>query len=181
MTSIITIKEFLTKDECTELLTTCKNDLELTRGVVVGDGDLDKIRKSNVAFINDLGFLNERLRKTLVEYIKINGYNVSKLGPFQFTEYEVDGFYKWHSDSSKTEYKNRFYSCVIQINDEYVGGELEIKENKKEIVLERGLGNLFMFPSHLLHRVKPIISGTRYSLVNWVELEKKLEHKKELI
>ena len=28
-------------------------------------------------------------------------------------------------------------------------------------------GSIIVFPSHLWHRVRPVTSGTRYSLVTW--------------
>jgi PKHD-type hydroxylase len=71
---------------------------------------------------------------------------------------------------------------VIQLNDEYTGGELEIKDNdNNEITLEKGLGNLFLFYSYIIHRVKPVTSGTRYSLVNWFRLTPIENFKKTLI
>ena len=71
---------------------------------------------------------------------------------------------------------------VIQLNDEYTGGELQIKnKDDNEITLEEGMGNLFIFYSKLIHRVKPVISGTRYSLVNWFRLTPIENFKKTLI
>ena len=71
---------------------------------------------------------------------------------------------------------------VIQLSDDYIGGELQIKdEDNNEITLESGLGNLFLFYSHITHRVKPVVSGTRYSLVNWFTLTPIENFKKTLI
>ena len=36
--------------------------------------------------------------------------------------------------------------------------KIEIKEKK---------GTIIVFPSYLVHRVKPVVKGTRYSLVVW--------------
>ena len=100
---------------------------------------------------------------------------------FQFTEYTTDGYYNWHTDSDAV-MKERYCSMVIQVNDEYTGGELQIiDKDDNEITLEKGLGNLFIFYSHLTHRVKPIISGTRYSLVNWFKITPLKNFKKTLI
>ena len=70
----------------------------------------------------------------------------------------------------------------IQLNDEYEGGELQIKDkDNNEITLDKGLGNLFLFYSHIEHRVMPILDGTRYSLVNWFKLAPIENFKKTLI
>ena len=60
------------------------------------------------------------------------------------------------------------YGIVGYLNDDYEGGELVFPElgitvNPKE-------HNLILFPSYFMykHEVKPVISGTRYSLVTWL-------------
>ena len=179
MNRVLTISEFLTRDECDSIFTKCKAELTLSEAGVV-DSKLQSTRKSNVAFIEDLGFLNKKLKDVLIDTISIKGFTASKLNSFQFTEYQSGGFYEWHTDSTATIHQNRYYSIVIQINDEYVGGELQVKENNIETTLNTGIGNLYMFPSSMLHRVKPVTNGIRYSLVNWVELEEIINYKKTL-
>jgi len=178
-----TIPNFISKDECNSLLAKCKEELVL-KNATVRVGQLDfKSRKSSVAFIDDLGFLNKRLENTLIDSVKVNGFSASGLQSFQFTEYRVGEFYEWHTDSSEKNPKlsNRFYSTVIQLNDGYAGGELQLNIDGKEITLEPGLGTLYMFPSYTLHQVKPITNGVRYSLVNWVKLVENKNEKKSLL
>jgi predicted 2-oxoglutarate/Fe(II)-dependent dioxygenase YbiX len=178
-----TIPNFLSEEECNSLLVKCKEELVLKNATVRG-GELDfKSRKSSVAFIDDLGFLNKRLQNILIDSVKVNGFSVSGLQPFQFTEYNIGEHYDWHRDSSinNPKFSNRFYSTVIQLNDEYTDGELQLNIDDNEITLERGLGTLYMFPSHTLHRVKPITSGVRYSLVNWIKLVENKNEKKSLL
>jgi len=177
-----TIPNFLSNQECNSLLIKCKEELVL-KNASVGSGKVDfKSRKSSVAFIDDLGFLNNRLQNKLIELVKIKGFWVSGLQSFQFTKYNLGEYYNWHRDSSidSPAFSDRFYSTVIQLNDEYTDGELQLNINNNEITLESGLGNLYMFPSYTMHRVKPITSGIRYSLVNWVKLVENKNEKKTL-
>ena len=54
---------------------------------------------------------------------------------------------------------------------EYEGGELEICINgniDKPIKLKPEKGDIVFFASWMPHRVAPIISGTRKTLVTWV-------------
>ena len=55
---------------------------------------------------------------------------------------------------------------------EYEGGEIEIKisasENAKIRKIPVEPGNVIVFPSFLEHRVLPVTSNTRYSLVAWI-------------
>ena len=56
-------------------------------------------------------------------------------------------------------------SMSILLNNDYTGGELEIKESPDKI--PNTMGTIIVFPSYFMHRVKPIKRGTRYSLVAW--------------
>ena len=98
-----------------------------------------------------MGFpnLNEKLIQIFKKEVNVKGFNIDFTNNmFQFTEYTTDGYYNWHTDSD-SEVHERYCSMVIQLNDEYTGGELQIKDkDDNEITLEKGLGNLFIFYSH---------------------------------
>jgi predicted 2-oxoglutarate/Fe(II)-dependent dioxygenase YbiX len=181
MSKVFTIPNFLSSQECTEVLARCISELELKQA---GIGETNKVnsylRKSSTAFIKDLGSINTRLVKILTDNIKIRGSNVSGLGDFQFTEYQIGEFYNWHKDSAP-EFSDRFYSTVIQLNGAYTEGALEVIEGTDVITLLKGIGNLYMFPSNYTHRVKPITTGVRYSLVNWVKVIKNINEPSILI
>ena len=183
MNGFTTIKQFLTKEECDSLL-----EFSLTKESFPAEvvGSVLNERKSNIFFYDySLNFpnLNEKLIDIFKKEVNVKGYNIDFTNnDFQFTEYTKNGYYNWHEDSAKGIYQERYCSMVIQLNDEYTGGELQIKnEDNSETTLEKGLGNLFIFYSHLTHRVKPITTGTRYSLVNWFTLTPIENFKKTLI
>ena len=88
----------------------------------------------------------------------------------------MGGHFNWHRDSAETGiYANRFCSIVIILNNEYTGGELEINTelngDESIITLDNSIGNLHVFLSQVLHRVKPIEAGVRYSLVSWFSVK----------
>jgi len=105
----------------------------------------------------------------------------------QFTIYQKDQYYDWHSDNTGRVYsdsespchgKIRKLSTTLSLSDEkeYKGGELEFdfrnmdpdkKAHTKICTEARGKGSLIVFPSFVWHRVRPITQGIRYSLVNW--------------
>jgi PKHD-type hydroxylase len=93
----------------------------------------------------------------------------------QFTSYQKNQFYNWHTDSSfhKND-KFRKISAVISLNSkkEYKGGELQFMNNDISRKLYKckemeNIGSIAVFPSFIFHRVTKILSGTRYSLVVW--------------
>ena len=114
----------------------------------------------------------------------------------QFTKYGVGQYYGWHCDSWEEPYqrkqnddgtwppdhgKIRKLSMTISLSDpdDYVGGNLEFdfrnqvdwERNKKAKIKScdeiRPRGSIIVFPSFVWHRVAPVTSGTRYSLVMW--------------
>ena len=66
----------------------------------------------------------------------------------------------------------RKLSLSIPLNDGYEGGEFETvygtfnKAKPRLIKQEIGVG--IIFPSWVQHQVKPVFSGTRYSIVSWI-------------
>jgi len=89
---------------------------------------------------------------------------------FQFTEYKGPlGHYGKHMD---TTFKGpiRKLSVTIQLSppESYEGGDLELYFSDIPDTTIREQGSMILFPSYTMHRVSPVISGTRYSLVGWV-------------
>jgi len=65
-------------------------------------------------------------------------------------------------------------TCQLTDESEYVGGELEFQFRNKddptltvEATESKKKGTIIVFPSDTWHRVKPVTSGNRYSLVIW--------------
>ena len=183
---------FLSKEECNEILNFSLNELKLVPSEIVGpylDGNIDiNVRKSNQVFYpyyEKFPFLLEKMSKLLNEYIFVKGFDLDfEKSEFQFTEYHPGGHFKWHKDvvGNKITNYNRYSSLVIQLNDEYEEGNLQIKDNKNEtLTIEKGAGNLILFLSNIEHRVTPVKSGIRYTLVNWVKLIENKNYKKTLI
>lgn len=88
----------------------------------------------------------------------------------QYTTYFGDGgHYDWHVDLGPG-MSNRKMSAVLQLStaEEYDGGELQINVGSSIMNVQKELGVLCFFPSFLLHRVTPVVSGVRQSLVTWL-------------
>ena len=88
----------------------------------------------------------------------------------QYTVYNGDGgHYDWHADLGPG-LSNRKLSVVLQLSEgtDYDGGELQINPGGSILSVPKQLGLLCFFPSFLLHRVTPVTSGKRISLVTWL-------------
>jgi len=107
--------------------------------------------------------------------------------PMQYTKYGPEQFYTWHRDQKREPYdaesrwpgQIRKISISIHLSDSdaYEGGEFAIEnsqtsvdslETRQKVLTEaRTRGSAIVFPSHLYHRVQPVTSGKRQSLVAW--------------
>ena len=169
---IKTLKEFLTKEECNSILQDCLK-LNLRIGEVGADftGDkLKSVRDSEVAMV-EIDWIKTKIESFLKKEIQFKGYELDEIEEFQFTKYTKGGHYDWHTDIGLN-FKYRFCSIVLQLNDGYEGGQLLYKNHDStEIEFEKGIGNLFIFSSSVTHKVNPISEGIRYSLVSWIKLK----------
>lgn len=100
--------------------------------------------------------------------------DVNFIEPFQLTKYDVDDFYDWHIDESnwspgkRPDNRIRKISFTILLNDEFEGGEFEIRTSEKNVIQLKKRDVIF-FQADTPHRVKPITSGVRHSLVGWIQ------------
>ena len=91
----------------------------------------------------------------------------------QVTKYETNDYYDWHSDmlpvESLQDYSRKL-SMSLLLNDDFEGGELEIAHPKQmeSFTVKLKAGTVAIFPAWVKHRVKKVTSGTRYSLVAWM-------------
>jgi PKHD-type hydroxylase len=98
-------------------------------------------------------------------------FDLTEFPSVQYCEYYGNngGKYDWHTDSSfgmNTE-KMRKLSLVLLLNDEFEGGDFELLWPGNKIPLKKG--RVILFPSILMHRVKPVTKGIRKSLVAWMQ------------
>lgn len=109
--------------------------------------------------------------------------DINYIGQSEVLVYEEpDDHYEWHIDGDiihPTERGNqRKLTCIIQLSDhnEYEGCDIEMTTSlsEKNVLEEHQLllrqkGTVLIFPSYINHRVTPLISGRRESIVSWVE------------
>ena len=151
-------------------------EYEFQRAVIIDEGNTDKFRKSNIKWLPFDSKWEWVIDKIMSQVTEANSaiWNFelkSIIDNIQYTEYEGNGgHYDWHLDIGPGSISHRKISIVIQLSDpdDYVGGDLQIMTGSEYTTIPRGKGNVEVFPSFLLHRVVPLTSGNRKSLVLWV-------------
>jgi len=152
--------------------------LEPMRAEIFGRKDnTDQVRITRVAWMEKkpgIAWLHARLEEMVLR-INAQFYRYDLFGlveSFQYTVYEgaEGGHYGWHVDVGEKNYEPRKISLSLQLSDPsgYEGGDLILSAGEGEVRAERARGTLIAFPSYVLHRVVPVTSGTRKSLVIWV-------------
>ncbi|PIQ24995.1 hypothetical protein COW36_16205 [bacterium (Candidatus Blackallbacteria) CG17_big_fil_post_rev_8_21_14_2_50_48_46] len=105
-----------------------------------------------------LNELNQRCFRFRIQYF---------LAP-EVLKYEPNGFYAPHTDLGRAELSSRKLSAVTLLSDpqSFSGGELIFYPPQKDLNIAQG--TLLLFPAWLIHEVRPVLTGERYSLVTWI-------------
>ena len=163
--------------------------LEPQQAMTYDGGQKRNYRDSHISWIQntkDTQWLYTKLINAMSTVNQTVGWNFqhSVMEKLQYTRYTENQHYNWHSDQKAEPYRNdkempelngliRKISFSVLLNDSYEGGEFEFEyglpdsDNRiKTISPQKGL--TIFFPSFIMHRVKPVISGERRSLVGWV-------------
>jgi PKHD-type hydroxylase len=131
------------------------------------------VRKSSVRFIDNepaLGWLFLKLRNLALHANQ--SYRFDFLGfreRLQVAEYGVGDHFDWHLDLTAGPSSLRKLSISVLLSDpaDFEGGDLEFFRTPAAPG-DRSRGLAIVFPSFLPHRVTPVTSGKRLSLVVWV-------------
>ena len=103
-------------------------------------------------------------------------YNIDGFDAFQYTVYRAKNkqHYDWHMDvdiNSANYVRKISASVILSDPQDYEGGEFEIVPHgrvSEPILLKPKRGEVVFFSSWMPHRVRPVTSGVRKSLVCWV-------------
>ena len=151
--------------------------------------DDPQVRKTSVCFIKDK---DNKINEFIWQFIreanaKQFNYDLDHFQPIQFAEYKGSenyrAFYDWHQDSDGLrkggEVRKLSLSLPLSDPDTFEGGKLEFYNGGKslpdmgEIKGEKvtkdinSQGTVIVFDSRDWHRVSPMISGVRHSIVCW--------------
>jgi PKHD-type hydroxylase len=102
------------------------------------------------------------------------GYDLSCWSDrIQYTVYGDKGsHYCWHADSARSQLlpdivRKLSISLFLSDPDDYEGGEFQLLVNNNLSTYKPPRGTAVIFPSTVPHRVRPVRSGIRRTLVGW--------------
>lgn len=165
------------KEEC-QRITELADNLAMERGKLVGGEKHSNIRRCDLFWIDEEdqgGWIFERIMKTVADVNRdVFDFVLTDFAEkIQLTRYPEgqEGFYDWHVDrGSRGTAQHRKLTMVVQLSnpDTYEGGSLILNGAGVEETAPVPQGGAVFFPAYVLHRVSPVLKGSRYSLVTWV-------------
>ena len=165
-----------TEEECDLIIQTGELFEFMKAGI--GDGPSaaieEDIRKTNITWIepyNEHHWLFDRLNEIVA---KVN-FDKFQLDLKRFDGYEKDDHYTWHKDISLNPTQDGRYrklSVIVMLSDpkDYEGGDLLLCTSGNIDNIERHRvekGDVVFFYSTTPHKVEPVTSGVRLTLVTW--------------
>jgi hypothetical protein len=109
------------------------------------------------------------LTKRLQEYVEDAHQRPVKSVSNHAQKWEVGAFAPFHSDNTDMEgnwsaWEKSKLVCLLYINDDYEGGELDFRDH--DLTIKPKAGQLITFPGGILnvHQVKKVESGTRHTI-----------------
>jgi PKHD-type hydroxylase len=138
----------------------------------IGPNERDKRSASSTTIANQTqtSWIFDRLNQVGEAANTRYGFDVTSVDEnILFARYNVGDFFDWHVDLGEDTIVNRKLSIVVVLSDptEFSGGSLQFQFDDKS-AHPAAAGSAYVFPSYLPHRVAPVLSGVRYSMVAWM-------------
>lgn len=160
--------------ECTQLIDVFTRLDATDGGLVVGRFE-QKVRQSSLVWLpesEDLAWVDARMAKLAADANRqVFGFALDGFDEqLQLAAYGPGHYYDWHIDRGQGKVAGRrklTLSVQLTKPDLYVGGALEINADGHPFQAPRDQGTAVAFAATTLHRVEPVVSGLRHSLVAW--------------
>ena len=167
------VDNLFTPEECAEIIRIGESKL-LEKATIKDNSKISEVRDSQVSWLYgaDIEFAFRRVTDGVLN-LNSQFFNFDLFGlaeGFQFTRYDAPtGHYGMHIDKMLNGTVRKL-SLTIQLSapEDYEGGELALQFEKDAEIMPKELGKMVVFPSYVLHEVRPVTKGTRYSLVSWI-------------
>lgn len=138
-------------------------------GAISGPKSKDRKHNSQQEDIDIGKMVNAGVHKLIRESEISKIHILNKCSPALMLKYEVGNHYADHSDFFEMWGTRTDYTVVVNLNDDYEGGEHFIKIGSERIERKLEPGRALVYPTEFLHGVNPITNGVRKCLTFWME------------
>lgn len=123
-----------------------------------------KYKSILLEYSNDTEWIFLKLKNFVEQSTNIKITNLKKV--IHFHKFVKDDWFGKHNDIRN----NRVYAVGVLLNDDFKGGDFKL-HNPNEIILDKVIGNTYLFDVKIEHEITPILEGERYSLLWFLENE----------
>ena len=145
--------------------------LILEEGKIKDDKVDHSVRNTKIAWVHPGKNTHWLFDRAIMVFKSALPFNA--LQSMQYTVYHgtEKSHYTWHRDIGTGDkiMRARVNVGIIQLSDpsDYKGGVLQLKQEDKIIDVMKMKGMVTTFPIDMLHRVTPVTSGVRKTLIMW--------------
>ena len=151
-------KVLLTKEECESIIS--NNDTHITNWIM---GDR-KYNSQPINYSSETKWLFDKLSNFVEKETNIRIETIKKT--IHFHKFTKGDWFGKHNDIRD----DRIYAVGVLLNDDFEGGDFKLY-NPNEIILDKVIGNTYLFDVRIDHEITPILEGERYSLLWFLQNE----------
>lgn len=123
-----------------------------------------KYNSQSINYTTENAWLFEKLKEFTENNFNIKIKKIKKT--IHFHKFTKSDWFGKHNDVRN----NRIYAVGVLLNDDFEGGDFKLY-NPNEIILDKVIGNTYLFDVRIDHEITPILDGERYSLLWFLENE----------
>jgi predicted 2-oxoglutarate/Fe(II)-dependent dioxygenase YbiX len=176
--AIVELKNIINPDFCKKIISftdkKAKQKLNVASGLDVNRRNVNGYHLNLETPTNTFywNYIKKEIERNYIYYkTKFNKMASSKINQIDLLKYGVGGKYEIHTDHYTD--SPRHLSIIINLNDNYEGGDLIFTDQKNKEIKRFKLskGSIVFFPSNFMypHKIESITKGTRYSIVSWLQ------------
>jgi len=155
---ILKEKILFSKEECKSIIS--YNETHITNWRM-GDRNY---KSQPINYSLETNWLFDKLKDFVEREINIQIRTIKKT--IHFHKFTKGDWFGKHNDVRD----NRLYAVGVLLNDDFSGGDFKLY-NPDEIILDKVIGNTYLFDVRINHEIIPILEGERYSLLWFLENE----------
>jgi hypothetical protein len=155
---ILKEKILFSKEECESIV------WNVNERIANFDIENRKYHSQPIKYSSNIQWLFDRLK---IYFEKETGLQIIKNKEvIHFHKFVKSNWFGKHNDIRE----NRLYAVGVLLNDTFEGGDFKLY-NPNEIILNKVIGNTYLFDVRIYHEITPILEGERYSLLWFLEKE----------
>jgi hypothetical protein len=143
----------------------CQSIIDISKSKKQNWNYKDRMYESmSIEYNKNTIWLFDKLKEFLQKETNIEIRTINK--KIHFHKFTKGAWFGKHNDIRD----NRVYAVGVLLNDDFEGGNFKLY-NSDEYMLNKEIGNAYIFDVRIEHEITPILEGDRYSLIWFLQNE----------